>query len=634
MVRTVDIDNDDKVLIYSDNNKLIYTMSSYDSFHYNTTSFVLFFRTDSYNTQGFIYAFDTDKFVSNGEHSVLISNTIIYNILPYRYFIVHNPQYFEFTMPQLARVYGEAAFYTLEVSKFEIRPKDSKHTLHFVIVQPPYVNCQNITIYDGYSGNFSIEGSFYHNNCFLMASPYIMDYYLYVSGLQGTANIYCPNGDFVVSLKDEYGFVTRLPTILMHIKIEKTDQKSIICLQQSEIISPLFPNEVFNDKFVTNFTASQQIVQYEKRFYRFSTGFYQYYIPEQGSKFYFNRNSLYIFHNPSSFTIKGNDVSLLENDDYVVNITDFRLTAVVKSKDSTRYLNISVFNYKALDTFSKCNSVDIIDLNSNFKDFVSTSYNDKTFNGNNINFSVEAQQRICLWYVSSNPFTMNIYRHHLENQNDFHIYSEKLGVFNEIEYPSTVTSRSILSIWTTKDEVDGIDEGGAFISVSQDYYDFDEKGGTFRGTRSYMDFPFAKHNSSTGYVLNLGTREEKLNFGQKTSQKKQLTTVQIALIVFAAIIFAVIVVVIIVVAQKHKSDEVNNNIGKGDNEVEMEDIPHQTMYSSSNPTPNNSAAVTTNSPIASATSSIDATHLQTDSSSRPKNPYEPTSTMTATEYNQ
>lgn len=628
-IRTVGLDDGDRVIIYSDNNVRLYNMDFYDTYKLEASSFALFYRTDSYLVQGAITVVDTTQFMVRGEYKILVNDSLKFNILPNHYVIVHNPQHFELKANDVID-YGDGVFFLRQKTNFKIYVQKKSHNIYFSIIQPPLVNCDNVTIYDGSSAKFSIKGANYNDQCFIISSPHIMDYSLYVQGLGGLLTIYCVRGEYVTSLSDDRGFTARYNSIFLHINSATNSENSIICLQESEIVSENIENEEFTDKFVTEFT-SDAITKYPKTFYRFTTGFYSYYIPNSGSSFYFNRYSLYVFHNPAQFMIKGNGISFLGNKDYVLNITDFRLTAIIVPIEgsNTNYLNISVLNYNNNEIFKKCNSLDVVVINPGYKNILATSYGETPLEGYGMNFTITKNQRICFWYAASSSFDMNIVKKSLEDQNEFLISIEDQGKLMAETEEQEYHARSIIVRWRTRESVDGDTYGGSSIIAKIDKYSHAEVGGLFRGTRSYMDFSFSRFNYST-YIYNLGVREEQYSDKPPTTPTKKLSGFQIGMIILAAIVVAIIIIVVACTIKRNNSQaNMESRFASAKNSGdEMEELEPQNMYFSPSASPNNSPLTTTNS---ASTDYHNITNMSQDSNRKHKNPYEVTSTNSSTD---
>ncbi|EAY15682.1 hypothetical protein TVAG_405960 [Trichomonas vaginalis G3] len=637
MIRTVDIDTDDKVYIYSNNNNLQYTMESSDSYSYVTNSFALFYRTDSYLVSGSITVYDQDLFSSPGDYALEVTNNLTLNILPLYYLIVHNSEDFKVTTSKPVTNFQNGSYYFPELSRFVLESLDKARTAYITVIKPPLLDCNRILIYDGFEATFALNASEYSSDCFILSAPYIVDYSLYSMNFTGEVEIYNSNGDYVSNLTSSSGFICRGSTVFFQITFNIEPKEGTVGLQNTQIISAIFENEEFNNNFSTPLTTIQGKT-YSGTYNRFITGFYEYYIPKSGSTLNFKRYSLYIFHNPSLFTATGSRYSFLGEGSSVLNITDYDYSATIKPLTDINVLNISVLNYKDLVLFSQCNSVDVVSVSSSLENHFVTSYSSGDFAGKTINFTIQQNQRICIWYASSSPFSISAYSDGLYETNAFIFQLLSKASYSTPYYSSLIHSRAIFSRWTTGDIIDGSDDGGASVSAKKTLQkDVNETGGIFRGTRSYMDFPFANYRDTSNSVLNLGPSESKLNFTTApTNAPGGLSGVHIFLIVLAVIV--VVVVCVVVVCLVHRSNqskaEMNKkfNSDKGDELSDVEDKEtQQTGYMSGTPSPQSSAATTTTGHN-SATSTVNSTGVvPADPNLRVWNPYEISPTTTTNE---
>ncbi|EAY02903.1 hypothetical protein TVAG_169050 [Trichomonas vaginalis G3] len=604
-IKTIDLDTDDRVLIYSNNNNLLYQMNSFDLYTFTCASFALFYRTDSYQLQGSISVFETDKFIATGEHSLQVDNSLVFDILPYHYLLVHNHQYFTIEAPVDAQKYDNGAYYFTEMAEIKITPTEASHKIHFSVLTRPYVYCKDVTIFDGYDTQFLISGPPCDKQCFILTSPYIIDYYIYVQNLGDALTIYAPNADIRTRLSNEYGFITRGNSYFFHISAADNSSNCVICLQKCEIVSSTVPGETFNNKYITEFT-SQTVVEYPKLFYRFLTGFYHYYIPHNGSEVYLNRYSLYVFHNPRNFIATGSGQTFLSDQSYVINVTDMRLTIrILPLKDDVeKYLNISVFNYrKTSDVLPNCNSFDVVAVADNDKNSMSISYKADSFNSIPVNFSIAANQRVCIWYAASSPFQITLYHDELEDGNTFSLIPERFGQFPTPSTFNRIRGRSVIAKWITYNDVDGIPESGASIeTIKPSSIATTELGGMFRGTRSYMDFPFAKYTSAPR-ITNYGVEEEKINVTQPDQNPRKLSDLHIALIVVCILVAVIVIISLVCYFKKKRSDSDHNNLKEDKHSTsDIEDpVPIQNNYFSSTPSPKSSAEATTNTTLTETT---------------------------------
>lgn len=623
IIRTVDIDPDDRIYLYTDNNQLIYQMESYDTYSLAATSFALFYRTDSYMHSGSITVYDEDIFESPGQHTYLIDENKSINILALYFLIIHNSQYFEFEIPESAVTYKNGTYEFPNVSIVNIKAIGGPHVIYYDVIKPPLDECKEVIIYDGSKAQFSVDGNTFDKRCFILSSLHTMDYSIYVKGFGGEVHVSCPMGDFIAALTGDEGFIARKSSIFIHIDAGSKSEGSTVCLEKSEIISPVIEGEVFNNMF-TPVIISKVITPFTGDFYRFNSGIYHYYIPEQGSTFKFNKYSLYIFHNPRNFTASGKSISFLGDKSAIINITDMDVTATIQPNPGVGacVLNISVINYKDLNLFEKCNSVDIVAMPPFSENDFAASYSIEKFSGIDVNFTIKPNQRVCLWYVSTSPFTLKRYSQGLDIANRMTFRLELQGSFLSATTMSSIRSRSVLMMWTTKDNADGEDNGGSSIIASGSNISTQEVGGIFRGTRSYMDFPWATYNEPADNVFNLGTAEVKLNFTTPTkSGSKKLSPLTIGLIC-AGIIVAMIIIITIICSMKGsftRKDiaEKRMTTDKGEELSDIEDANNGNNYMSRTPSPIGSAASTT-----TGQNSATSTLTVVDPSNLPKNPYD------------
>ncbi|EAX98209.1 hypothetical protein TVAG_263260 [Trichomonas vaginalis G3] len=166
--------------------------------------------------------------------------------------------------------------------------------------------------------------------------------------------------------------------------------------------------------------------------------------------------------------------------------------------------------------------------------------------------------------------TLESYRQNLDEFSTFEFQYERKGKFTEPKYTNYLRSRSILSKWSTLSEVTSDGQAGSTVAVSKSGTPCGEKSGAFRGTTSYMDFPFTYYNESFCEILNLGTRDPKLNFSSQTaSPSKKLTSLQIALISVAAVIVGIVLIAVLcTIGKRYKTREIKD---KKDNDS-LEDV--------------------------------------------------------------
>lgn len=595
IIQTIDTEADDHVHIYDYNNHHLYTMAPYDQYTIDCTAFAMFYRTDLSVVEGSIVVYDYNRFLSPGSFNPEIKAKDEFNILPKHYIVIHNPSYFNVFVREDVTKFGTGIYYSEHIYTLRVQAIGQPHNISFQVFVQPNVKCDQVYVYNGYNGNFAVDASINDHKCFLLSSPYYVDYPVYTTNYGGTVQLFKKNGNYIADLSGDYWFTYRDDSVFIHVMIG-TSQGGVVTCDKTPVLSPMTPNEVFADEWSSNF-KSQPIVPFKGTARRFRTGFYRYYIPEAGSTLTFSRHTIYVFHNPQNFTAVGTNLNFLAEGDYVLNVTDVGFDAFIKPKPgfSDRILNISVLNYKRINLFDNCNSVDVVTLAPSFANGFVASYS-KIFGGFPANISVEAEQRVCLWYVASSPFTLTAYKSDtIPEDSGFAFMFEKLGAFTAPDYMNSIRSRSVLSIFRTTPDIGTYDIGGATVSVSKMSNSFTERAGLLRGTRSYMDFQFAQYTTSTDSLLNVGTREPELKSKAHNDHSSKLTTLHIVLISLGCV-FCVVVVCIVAFMRSKTAVVIRERRANEEDFEHSESSDDRNMnYMSSSPSSIPSAYTTTSS---------------------------------------
>lgn len=205
VIRTIDIDDDDSVHVYTDNNQLVYTMAPYDTFKYNANAFTLIYRTDSYLVEGTILIYDSGVYLEPKDYSYDVAERTEINWMPNHYLIIHNPDDFDIWTPDHVTAYQNKAFMINQISTVLITPINGSHKIYFSVIMQSNEECRDTFIYNGNNASFLLNTENLHNICLILSSPYVIDYYFYVQNIADEIQLYKPNGNFIVGLTDDIG---------------------------------------------------------------------------------------------------------------------------------------------------------------------------------------------------------------------------------------------------------------------------------------------------------------------------------------------------------------------------------------------------------------------------------------------